>query len=86
MASLCAGPVVLQEAGVLKDKSYTSFPGSREELTDGTWVDQPVVRDGNLLTSQAAGTAFAFALALVEVLVSPDMARKVAAGMLIPFA
>ncbi len=86
VASLCAGPVVLQEAGVLKDKSYTSFPGSREELTDGTWVDQPVVRDGNLLTSQAAGTAFAFALALVEVLVSPDMARKVAAGMLIPFA
>ena len=45
-----------------------------------------MVRDGNLLTSQAAGTAFAFALALVEVLVSPDMARKVAAGMLIPFA
>ncbi len=86
VASLCAGPVVLQEAGVLKGKSYTSFPGSREELTDGTWVDQPVVRDGNLLTSQAAGTAFAFALALAEVLVSREMARKVAAGMLIPFA
>ena len=86
VASLCAGPVVLQDAGVLVGKTYTSFPGSREELTDGTWVEQSVVRDGNLLTSQAAGTAFAFALTLAEVLVGRDMARKVAAGMLLPFA
>ena len=41
-----------------------------------------MVRDGQILTSQAPGTAFAFALALVESLVSPEVAQKVASGML----
>ena len=81
VASLCAGPEVLHAAGVLSGKTYTSHPGSRAELTAGTWVDRPVVRDGNILTSQAPGTAFAFALALVEILVPGDMARKIAEGM-----
>ncbi len=81
VASLCAGPEVLQDAGVLEGRTYTSHPGSRDALTAGTWVDRPVVRDGNLLTSQAPGTAFAFALALVEILASPEAARKIAEGM-----
>ncbi len=81
VASLCAGPTVLHEAGVLVGKTFTSHPSSREELPAGTWVDQPVVRDGNILTSQAPGTAFAFALALVEALESPETAQKVAADM-----
>lgn len=82
VASLCAGPTVLQAAGVLAGRTYTSHPNSRAELPAGKWVDQPVVRDGNLLTSQAPGTAFAFALALVEALDSAETARKVAGGML----
>ena len=82
VASICAGPTVLHEAGALAGKTYTSHPSSRADLTAGTWVDQPVVRDGNVLTSQAPGTAFAFALALVEALVSPEIAQKVASGML----
>ena len=81
VAALCAGPTVLHEAGVLVGKTFTSHPNSREELPAGKWVDQPVVRDGNILTSQAPGTAFAFGLALVEALDSPETARKVAVGM-----
>ena len=81
VASICAGPTVLQDAGVLAGKTYTSNPGSREELTAGTWVDQPVARDGNLITSQAPGTAFAFALALIEALAGRETAQKVAAGL-----
>lgn len=81
VASICAGPTVLQEAGVLAGKTYTSNPSSRDELTAGTWVDQPVVCDGTLFTSQAPGTAFAFGLALIEALDTREMAQKVAAGM-----
>jgi DJ-1 family protein len=81
VAAICAGPTVLHDAGVLAGKTYTSNPSSREELTAGTWVDQPVARDGHLVTSQAPGTAFAFGLALIEVLDTPEMARKVAAGL-----
>jgi DJ-1 family protein len=81
VASLCAGPTVLHDAGVLTGRTYTSHPNSRAELTAGTWVDQPVVCDGHLVTSQAPGTAFAFALTLVSLLVSEEAARNIAAGM-----
>ena len=81
VAAICAGPTVLHDAGVLAGRTYTSNPSCREELTAGTWVDRPVVREGSLLTSQAAGTAFAFGLTLVEVLDSRETAQKVAAGL-----
>lgn len=81
VASICAGPLVLLDAGVLGGKTYTSNPSSRGELTAGTWVDQAVVWDGHLITSQAPGTAFAFGLALIEALDSREMAEKVAVGL-----
>ncbi len=81
VASLCAGPMVLQAAGVLKGRTFTSHPSRREDLTDGTWVDEPFVVDGKLVTSQAPGTAFAFALGLVEILVSAEAAARIAEGM-----
>ena len=80
VASICAGPTVLHAAGALAGKMFTSHPSSRAELPAG-WVDRPVVRDGNLVTSQAPGTAFAFALTLIEILAAPETAAKVAAGM-----
>jgi len=81
VAALCAGPIVLQAAGVLSGRRYTSHPACRAELTVGEWLDQPVVRDGSLVTSQAPGTAMAFALALIETLETPATARQVAAGL-----
>ena len=70
VASICAGPTVLQDAGVLAGKTYTSNPGSREELTAGTWVDQPVARDGNLITSRSPSDLPAFCEAITEALAS----------------
>ncbi len=81
IAAICAGPTVLQDAGILADRTYTSHPSSREELTAGTWLDQPVVCDGFLITSQAPGTAIAFGLKLIDLLVSSEAADQVAAGM-----
>jgi len=81
LGSLCAGPTVLQEAGVLDGRTYTSHPSVREELTAGTWENLPVVCDDTLITSQAPGTAMAFGLKLIELLVSPEMADQVAVGM-----
>lgn len=81
VAAICAGPLVLQDAGVLDGRTYTSHPACREELTVGTWVDQLVVRDDNLITSQAPGTTFAFALTLVEILIGASTAHKIADDM-----
>jgi protease I len=54
VASLCHGPWVLASAGLLQGRTLTSWPGVRDDLVNAgaTWLDQQVVRDGNLLTSR----------------------------------
>jgi 4-methyl-5(b-hydroxyethyl)-thiazole monophosphate biosynthesis len=76
VASICAGPVVLKEAGLLEGKAFTSFPGTAGELPDRL-PDQSVVRDGNIITSQGAGTALPFALELVEALCGETTRRAI---------
>lgn len=79
IASICAGPVVLKAAGVLEGHRYTSFPATVEELPDRI-PDEAVVVDGKLVTSQGAGTAFAFALTLVECLKGPEAREEIASS------
>jgi protease I len=54
IASLCHGPWVLASAGLLQGRTLTSWPGVRDDLVNAgaTWLDQPVVRDGNVATSR----------------------------------
>src|SRR3954471_5855690 len=52
IATLCHGPWVLASAGLLDGRTLTSWPGIRDDLVNAgaTWLDQEVVRDGNLIT------------------------------------
>lgn len=69
VSSICAGPMSLDKAGILAGKRFTCFPSRKETIgTDGTWVDELVVQDGNVLTSQGPGTTLHFAFALVDAL------------------
>jgi protease I len=54
IATLCHGPWVLASAGLLKGRTLTSWPGVRDDLVNAgaTWLDEALVRDGNLLTSR----------------------------------
>lgn len=83
IGSICAGPVVLKKAGILEGRQFTSFPGTAEELPERN-ADSPVVVDGPLVTSQGAGTAILFALALVEVLKGKDKRQEIAASICHP--
>jgi len=80
-AAICASPaVILNHHGLLKDRNATCHPafvdqlGSRDQAV-------PVVVDGNCVTSQGAGTAVEFSLALVERLFGKDQRDEVALGM-----
>lgn len=79
--AICAAPLVLQAAGLLADRVYTSHPAVSDRLTEGQRQDKRVVVDGNLITSQGPGTAFEFALALVECEDGPEKARSLADAM-----
>ena len=83
VAALCASPVVVLGAlGFLKGRRFTGYPGTEGE-TGGHYSDDAVVVDDQLLTSRGVGTASAFALKLVEVLVSPEKAAEVARATLL---
>jgi len=83
LAAICAGPLVLQEAGVLKGRKVTSHPAVRGEIREAEWVDAPVVADDRLVTSQGPGTALSFALALIALLESEEVADRIAGEMLV---
>lgn len=54
VAAICHGPQVLASAGLLEGRTATSYHSVRKEVLEagGTFLDQPVVVDGNLITSR----------------------------------
>jgi 4-methyl-5(b-hydroxyethyl)-thiazole monophosphate biosynthesis len=82
LAAICAAPALaLAPHHFLDGRQATCHPSFRQRLP--RFVDQPVVRDDNLLTSQGAGTALPFTLQLVELLGGADKRRAVATQMAI---
>ena len=55
VAAICAGPLVLQAAGILEGHRVTCHPGATEFLTATERVDEKVVVDGTVVTSQGPG-------------------------------
>lgn len=80
IGSICAGPVVLKQAGVLAGHAYTSHP-TTGALLPGRDPQARVVRDRNIITSQGAGTAVDFSLSLVEALCGRALRDEVAASI-----
>lgn len=78
-AAICAAPKVLANAGLLRGKTATSYPGILDnmDLTDVTLSTDPVVQDGNVVTSRGPGTAMEFALTLVAILAGTETREKV---------
>lgn len=54
----------------MTDMTLTSWPSLRTDVTNAgeTWVDEPVVKDGNLITSRKPDDLPEFNSALLEVL------------------
>jgi 4-methyl-5(b-hydroxyethyl)-thiazole monophosphate biosynthesis len=86
-AAICAAPMVLAKAGLIDGVPVTSHPAVRGNLGNAEVCDSPrVIQSGNVMTSQGAGTAMEFALALVEELCGADKASELATAMVVPEA
>lgn len=81
VAAICAAPIVLEAAGVLRGRRATSYPG--QALPSATYLEERVVEDGNLITSRGPGTAFQFSLRIVERLVGGQVAAQLRHRMLV---
>ncbi len=83
VAAICAGPIALESAGVLAGKRATSYPGFGEQLSSiSSYLEEPVVVDGNVTTSRGPGTASDLALNLVEQLCGTEKAGELREKML----
>jgi len=72
VAAICHGPWMLVSAGILKNKKATSFYSIKDDLTNAgaEWVDEPVVRDGMLITSRHPGDLPDFCRTIIDTLAS----------------
>ena len=81
IAAICAAPVTLGKLGLLKDKAATCYPAMTGQLISAAHKFEAVVTDGNITTAQAAGASAEFGLALAEILVGVEEARKIKSAM-----
>ena len=85
LAAICAAPTLLARAGLLPEGgSCVCYPGMEGELAQAGAVpamDRAAVTEGRLITGKGPGTAFDFALALVEALAGAEVAAQVRAGL-----
>lgn len=79
IAAICAGPAVLSDAGILKNKYCTIYPGMEEELEKGQGKvkKELVVVDKNIITSQGPATALLFAIKIVEKILGKEVAESI---------
>lgn len=72
IAAICAGPVVLAHAGILKGKKVTANPGAgipkEIHTAGGIYIDKAVVVDGKIITGKNRDASEAFGKKLAEVL------------------
>ena len=83
LAAICAAPKALAEAGVLRDKKATGYPGVLEALSadDITVSSAAIETDGRVITSRGPGTAMDFALHLIELLAGQARRNEVEAQL-----
>lgn len=82
IGAICAAPIALQTAGVLKE-NYTAYPSWEEKIKKEGYIDnQMVVKDKNILTSRGPATAICFGIAIVRELLGDKIADDVKDGLL----
>ena len=83
IAAICVGALPLAKSSVLASRRATTYKllggKRRQQLAEmgAEVIDASLVRDGNVITSAGPSTAADVALALVEMLTSPENAAQV---------
>jgi 4-methyl-5(b-hydroxyethyl)-thiazole monophosphate biosynthesis len=77
VAAICAGPLVLQDAGLLEGRRFTAHAAVATQLP-GIQAEERLVEDGLVITSRGPGTALEFGLALVARLFGEAKRQEIA--------
>jgi len=72
VAAICHGPQLLISADIVRGRRITSWPSVAVDLKNAgaNWVDEPVTRDGNLISSRKPADLPRFNKAIIEALIA----------------
>jgi protease I len=78
IAAICHGPWTLIDAGGVQGKKMTSWPSLKTDLSNAgaKWIDEQVVRDGDLVTSRKPDDIPAFNQKIIEMFSHSHAAAK----------
>ena len=76
VAGICAAPTIFGMLGHLKGKKYTCFTSMNKDF-GGTYLDDGVVIDGNLITSKSVAYSIDFAYAIIKKTMGDDVLNTV---------
>jgi len=68
VAAICHGPRILISADIVRGRRMTSWPSIASDLRNAgaDWIDEPVVQDGNLITSRKPADLPMFDKAIID--------------------
>ena len=68
IAAVCHGPQLLISAGIVSGRRLTSWPSVAIDLKNAgaIWVDEPLVKDGNIITSRRPSDLPVFNRAIIQ--------------------
>lgn len=78
MTAICHAPWELVSAGLVPGRTLTSYHTLQDDVRNagGTWVDCPVVEEGNWVTSRHPGDLPAFNRAMLSLFRGSLVANK----------
>jgi protease I len=70
IAAICHGPQLLISVGIVSGRRLTSWPSVAIDLKNAgaDWVDEPLVKDGNIITSRRPSDLPLFNRAIIQAL------------------
>ncbi len=82
LCAICAAPTVLDEIGILDDKTAVCYPACEGDLKRAKLGEKDVEVDGNIITSKALGTSLEFSLQILKVLMGTEIYNEVKESVL----
>lgn len=77
IAAICAAPMFIGDAGLLKGKRYTVFPGCEKDAFKGILEQyHKVINDGNIITARSVGALFEFTAKIIKYLKGSDVKEE----------
>ena len=78
VAAVCAGPMVLEKAGLLQNKQATCYPKLTHHLASANLkAEATTVQDGHIITSSGFANTIEFALQILQNFISSDEIQTV---------